>query len=114
MRRTTPRSPGFTTLAVVAAALHVATAVVVPVLHAQAEVLQSAQEIEASHSAQCPRLHADGNCVVWPSFQLAPPAGACVGDPHTHDRSPLAPATLVFRPQNQGSRSHPVRAPPSR
>ncbi len=114
MRRTSRRSPGTAVLASVAASLHLATAIAAPLLHAQAEVMQSAAEVEASHSAQCPRLHAEGRCVVWPSFQLAAPAGASALPQLPANRSLVAPASALVLPKAQASRSHPVRGPPSR
>jgi hypothetical protein len=111
---TAPRSPGLTALAAFAAAFHAATAVIVPLLHAQAEVLQSAQEVESSHGAQCPRLHAEGTCVVLSVFQMVPLAGARVELPQPKDGSPLAAPTQADLPQDDRSRNHPVRAPPSR
>jgi len=106
-----PRPPGLLAIAVFAATMHLAAAMVMPVLHAEAEVYQSAREFEASHTARCPRLHAEATCVVGPGFQLVPDPPVSIAEPE-RDRIATVPVAPELRPQHQRPAGHQVRAPP--
>jgi hypothetical protein len=112
MSRTSPgrRLPS----AVIAAALYAASAVLVPVVHARTEVLRSTSEVEAQHTEQCPRIHAEATCLACSTFQLHTPlpralagAGPDRGCPTVGTR----PTPTISR---EGPSQHLVRAPPAR
>ena len=99
--------------AVLAAALYLASAVVVPLVHARTEVLESRPEIEAQHTAQSPRIHAEATGLGCSTFQFSPPGPQALlpAAPFLRaPRSPLADPRPLPRDQQ---RQHLVRAPPT-
>jgi len=100
--------------AVIAAVLYAASAVVVPMVHARSEVLRSASEVEAQHTEQCPRIHAEATCLVCSTFQFHTPLPRALAGAGPERLCPTAttpPAPTVSR---EGPSQHLVRAPPAR
>ena len=91
--------------------LYVAAGVVLPVVHAETEVLRGSVRIERGHSDTCPRIHSDAVCVLVASFQLAtdrpaaPRSAATSGD--------AKPRLIASAPRPTVLTTHLVRAPPS-
>jgi len=99
--------------AVIAAALYAASAIVVPMAHARTEVLRSMSEVEAQHTEQCPRIHAEATCLVGSTFQFPAPLPrslADTGPDHVIKGRAVGEAPTRSREQ---SHQHPVRAPPA-
>jgi hypothetical protein len=96
----------------VATALYLLWTVVVPLVHADTEVLSSAVALEATH-AQCATIHAENVCLRGGSFQL-PVAGPCEHMGAVPDRPWPVSFDRTPRPA-RGDRptQHLVRAPPS-
>lgn len=98
--------------AFVAALLYVATGVVLPVLHAETEVLAGPTRVEQGHANTCPRVHSDALCLLVASFHL-PKDGPARMAPTLRD------AATRVRPPSVAPRRLPtltslfVRAPPT-
>jgi hypothetical protein len=99
--------------AVLAAALYVASAVVVPLVHARTEVLGSRAEVEAQHTAQCPRIHAEGTGLGCSAFQFSPPRPQAVLPAAPSLRAPRPPLADPRPLPRDQQRQHLVRAPPA-
>lgn len=112
MRRVSSRSRTGLAVAMLTATLHVASAIVVPLIHAQMEVAQSASEVEASHTDQCPRLHAEGTCLICPSYDLTANSTTSPEACPASGRLPAFAAQGGPPSQDVGTANHPVRAPP--
>ncbi|MBI2615183.1 MAG: hypothetical protein HYW52_05855 [Gemmatimonadetes bacterium] len=100
--------------AVIAAVLYAASAVVVPVVHARTEVLRSTSEVEAQHTQQCPRLHAEASCLVCSTFQFRTPLPRAFASAGPHRVCPTGGARQTLIISREGPSQHLVRAPPAR
>jgi hypothetical protein len=112
IRRPGLRRPRPVASAVLAAALYVASAVVVPLVHARTEVLSSRAEVEAQHSAQCPRIHAEAAGLGCSTFQFAPPQSQASLTEAAARRAQSAPSGEPQPRFRDQQRQHLVRAPP--
>jgi len=100
--------------AVIAAALYAASAVVVPLVHARTEVLRSTSEVEAQHTQQCPRLHAEASCLVCSTFQFPTPLVRVLADAGPKRGCPTGRVGETPTVSRAGPSQHLVRAPPAR
>lgn len=100
--------------AVLAAALYAASAVVVPVVHARTEVLRSTSEVEAQHTSQCPRIHAEASCLVCSTFQFPTPLPRVLADAGPGRGDPTGGVGETAAVTREGPSQHSVRAPPTR
>lgn len=112
-RSTHPASPRRRLAGLVAALLYVATAGVLPVLHAETEDLTSAPTVEETHSTQCNRIHSDISCPATGLFRALPTRA--VPRPEPPAVRPTAPPPVPHdRHPQPGSRSaRHVRGPPA-
>ncbi len=100
--------------AVLAAVLYAASAVVVPVVHARTEVLRSTSEVEAQHTQQCPRIHAEASCLVCSAFQFPTPLPRVLADAAPDRVYPTGRVGETSTVSREGPSQHFVRAPPAR
>lgn len=100
--------------AAIAAALYAASAIVVPMVHAKTEVLRSTSEVEAQHTEQCPKIHAEATCLAPSAFQLPAPLPRALPDAGPDRAVPAAPARETLALRRDRPSQHPVRAPPAR
>ncbi|MBI2536496.1 MAG: hypothetical protein HYW06_05940 [Gemmatimonadetes bacterium] len=100
--------------AVIAAVLYAASAVVVPVVHARTEVLRSTSEVEAQHTQQCPRLHAEASCLVCSTFQFPTPLPRVLAHASSDRVCPTGGPRETLTLSREGPSQHLVRAPPAR
>jgi hypothetical protein len=91
--------------------LYAAVAVVLPVAHAETEVLQGATGIERGHSDACPRIHSDSVCVLVGAFQL-PTNGTPVPRSAAAEVGTKVRAAANPTPRHPGLTTRFVRAPP--
>lgn len=92
--------------------LYAAVAVVLPVAHAETEVLRGATGIERGHSDACPRIHSDSVCMLVGTFQLpmngTPVPRAAAAEVGTKVRTSVNPT-----PRHPALTALFVRAPPT-
>jgi hypothetical protein len=100
--------------AVMAAAWYLASAVVVPVVHARTEVLSSVSEVEPGHSAECPRIHTEASCLVCGSFQVPSPPPRALPGAQADRPSAIGGPRETLAIQQDRTNPHLVRAPPAR
>lgn len=100
--------------AVIAAALYAASAIVVPLAHARSEVLRSTSEVEAQHTEQCPRIHAEATCLVCSTFQFPTPLPRVLADSGPDRGSPTGRLGETATVRRDGPSPHYVRGPPAR
>ncbi len=100
--------------AVIASALYVASAIAVPVVHARTEVLRSTSEVEAQHTQQCPRIHAEATCLVCSTFQFPTPLPRVLADAGPDRVCPTGRTRETLTVSQAGPSQHLVRAPPAR
>lgn len=102
-----------TASALLAAALYLMSAVAIPLVHADTEVLSSAAEYEAAHM-HCATIHAENTCLVCGAFQFpAPTPKACPRLAAERRWTARGTREPFPAPRNRPSQ-HLVRAPPTR
>ena len=100
-------------IALLASLVYLALAVVAPIAHGRAGVLQSARTVESGHSDQCAVIHVEAACVLRGLAQIR---GTTARDLRLTDGSTRRiTAGLPDIPSTGSdiSLTHPARAPPS-
>lgn len=93
--------------------VYVGLVALVPLLHAETEVLRSQPGVEQGHSTHCPTLHSDATCLAVTGFQLPELPVRSVSQFVEPEYRPVdVPAPQVLASQRFDA-SRPVRAPPT-
>lgn len=113
LRSTHPASPRRRLAGLLAAVLYLATAGILPVLHAETEDLAGAATVEETHSTQCDRIHSDISCPAAGLLRALPAASTLGADPPAVRPTRLQPRSSDRLAPHEALSSRHIRGPPA-